>query len=404
MATNTDYLALSHKIPFLVNPTGPNYDELLNKDLNQPYNFYLGSIIEFLLDYFAKKSGVFIAQKYTNNEVIAKYRYIPMAFKGNKHYLSKRKIVHKAWHNKANELISIIPTSQKTNALFVTVHHGRNADFQTSHETWSGVNKSVRKFTRLVKRMGKKLIKIFNFKVLEYIYSLESTYKGGCHCHMLLILDRHIKYSIGKDVHGKDKVFIHDTQIFNFLKDKLKHNFRNGFVDIAPVHDKENVQRYIVKELDKQNSAIELILKKVRDALQANSTFELTDKEVKSLLTIYHQIKYKLRGVVASRGITKGLSQKDIFEKDTIQDKNNCQKTVDIEESNYDKFYWITIGTVTRSQVYSHYINHYGKKPAKYWNIGEIVFDKKDVAEPQQKNYTLYEKIVINQDDNLLPI
>ena len=44
------------------------------------------------------------------------------------------------------------------------------------------------------------------------------------------------------------------------------------------------------------------------------------------------------------------------------------------------------------------------KKPAKYWNIGEIIFDKKDVAEQQQKNYTLYEKIVINQDDNLLPI
>ena len=52
-----------------------------------------------------------------------------MAFKGNKHYLSKRKIVHKAWHNKANELISIIPTSQKTNALFITVHHGTKCRF-----------------------------------------------------------------------------------------------------------------------------------------------------------------------------------------------------------------------------------------------------------------------------------
>ncbi|MDA8031308.1 MAG: hypothetical protein MPK62_09325 [Alphaproteobacteria bacterium] len=61
-----------------------------------------------------------------------------------------------------------------------------------------------------------------------------------------------------------------------------------------------------------------------------------------------------------------------------MQDKNKSENNnVEIKSDN-DNYEWKTIGIKDRRFLYSYYIEHNGKKPPRYWNIGIIFFDKEE--------------------------
>lgn len=155
-----------------------------------------------------------------------------------------------------------------TNTLFLTLtFDGKVSD------SWEKVPEAVTKFLRRLRRQ---------VAIRHYVVALEATTEGRCHAHVILVLDRQVKYKVRKS--GKRKRgYINDS-----VRDDVKALWTLGHLDAQAVYSVGWMVRYLKKEMVKSLSGAE----------DSWSNYENGDMEAvdrKKLLSLYHATKRKLR-------------------------------------------------------------------------------------------------------------
>lgn len=177
-----------------------------------------------------------------------------------------------------------------TNIFFITLTTQTRTQEQIEN-SWELMKDKVPLLIRKLRR---------KFGNISYFYVYESHLRGGCHCHLVLILPSAIKCKKIIGVEGEVKYITQDN-IRNDIKNYWEEN-----LDIQGCYAVEGLQRYLAKEMSKQGKSVEQALKNFDEG-------NFTEKDIKQINTYYYSIKSQTRLLVCSKSISKKEIEVDVI-------------------------------------------------------------------------------------------
>lgn len=186
--------------------------------------------------------------------------------------------------------------------LFCTLTIPHKNSFWGCKNSWDYISKALSPFTKALKKMG----------LEKYVVTLEATYKGACHAHLISRWDKPFQT---RKVKGK--FYPTDKKLVKKIRDKWLKEWQKEYPHIPikkQIHlqvcpdliEAENTFNYATKFTGKGSN--------IETALFNAERGNASEKEVAKLLTNYWGMKLKIRSYRTSKNLGKNTPSFDLRE------------------------------------------------------------------------------------------